>query len=77
MVATGSLPELIRRHGGQSRISYKQCEDGEIQYLHCEEPANEISNLLKNNFKLFDLTVLPPRLEDVLSNLLQEKQLHA
>jgi ABC-2 type transport system ATP-binding protein len=77
VVANGTLPDLIRLYGGQSRISYKHRDDGEVQYLHCEEPANEINNLLQKNFKLLDLTVLPPRLEDVLSNLLQEKQLHA
>ncbi|WP_164852190.1 ABC transporter ATP-binding protein [Rheinheimera riviphila] len=77
VMASGALPDLVKMYGGQSRISYKNSENGEIQYLACEEPASEISKLMQKGFQLLDLTVLPPRLEDVLSNLVQEKVQHA
>ena len=76
-LACASTQDLIAQYGGDSQISYQETEHGQPFVLSSREPAKAVHQLFDSHSSIFNLRVIPPSLQDVLTNLLNGEKLSA
>lgn len=67
LLALDSVDQLIRQHGGASKLSYFSA--GHEQSISTSDPLNEIQGLLASGCDISDLSLARPNLEQVFLNL--------
>ena len=67
LLALGTVGELIRRHGGESRLNYST-KDTET-HIMTSNPIADIQQALSRHPDIFDLSLTRPDLEQVFLNL--------
>ncbi len=76
LLAFGSLAEIAGQYSQGSRISYQHEPNAPVEVLHSQQPAEDLRQLIAQHTNLVNLSVLPPRLEDIVANIIQRSLAH-
>lgn len=76
LLAFGSLAEIAGQYSQGSRISYQQEPNAPLEVLHSQQPTEDLRQLISQHANLVNLSVLPPRLEDIVASIIQGSLAH-